>query len=153
MLFASFSFMSADWLLFAVLVVLFLKLRRLKPRVPYPDLHIDNVSHGKPIKELIVSESAICLTTILAPILMLLLLPTQPDGETLVKKYMFGFIITFDAVLILKLMTGRPRPNAIAIEAQFKEQKEEVSMKIDMILESRQSFPSAHSFMSAFAST
>ena len=147
--------MSADWLLFACLVALFFKLRKLRPYIPYPDLGIDAAAHGKPIQKLIISESWICLTTILFPIILLQLLQTffSPADQTLVKKYVFGLVLSFDGVLILKLMVGRARPNAIAIEAQFKEQKQEISMKMDMILESRQSFPSAHSFLAAFAST
>ena len=144
--------MSAEWVVFALHVILFLKLRKIKPFVPYPDLGIDGKKHGMPIKDLIVSESLITLTTILLPIPILLLLQSSSD-PLLLKKYLFGLILSFNFVLILKLMVGRPRPNAIAIESQYKKLKEEVSMKVDHLLESRQSFPSGHAFLSGFAST
>lgn len=147
--------MSADWLVFAVLVALFFQLRRMKPHVPYPGLDIDPKVHGKPIMKLIVSESWICLTTILFPIILLGLLQTLVTSAdaSLLKKYLFGLVLSFDAVLILKLIVCRPRPNAIAIEAQNKDKKQDISMKMDLTLESRQSFPSAHSYLAAFAST
>lgn len=147
--------MSADWLLFVGLVLLFFKLRKLKPWIPYPGIEIDSTAHAKPIKELIISETWICLTTIPLPIILLLLLQTFAitSDSLIVKKFVFGLVLFFDAVLILKLMVCRPRPNAIAIEANFKQHKQEISMKMDMILESRQSFPSAHAYLAAFAST
>lgn len=146
--------MILDSVLFLGLVVLFLKLRKVKPWAPAIELDKNDLTYNKPIQELIVSESVISLTTIPLPILLLQLLTFFSDdfGQEVVKKYAFGLVLFFDAVLVLKLMVGRPRPNAATIEERFKEGKQEISMKMDYQLESRQSFPSAHSFLAAFAS-
>lgn len=144
-----------DWILFLGLIALFLKLRKVKPWAPFYELDPGDRVHGKPIQQLIVSEATISLTTMLLPILVLQVLCflTEDVTQLDVKKYAFGLVLFFDAVLALKLMAGRPRPNANAIEQKFKEMKKEISMKLDYLLESRQSFPSAHSYLAAFAST
>lgn len=147
--------MILDSILFIGLIALFLRLRKVKPWAPFYELEPDDRAHGKPIQELIVSEAVICLTTMVLPIPLLQALCFLTDGVTQaeVKKYAFGLFLFFDAVLVLKLMVGRARPNAIAIEKRFNEGKKEISMKLDHLLESRQSFPSGHSFLAAFTST
>lgn len=149
-----------EWALQVFLLGLFCYLRALKPWTRKED-HLDPLLHDKPLRPLMISEKVILANVLFIVPLNVYVIDTfgsasktlvSESGMSVVEKYFFGLLLSVCVNQVIKLVTCRPRPNAIALESLAQDGKKPEWFKCDPSLESRQSFFSGHALLGSFCS-
>lgn len=145
-----------EWVLMVFLFGLFCYLRSLHPWVKRGDCSpLDSMVHDKPLRPLIVSEKVMLLNFMLMiPSLVYFIgrWDTASKDYSATTRYFFGLFFSLCVAQVVKLVTCRPRPNAIALETVAKEGVKPEWFMCDPNLESRQSFFSSHAMIGSFCS-